>query len=190
MCVCFFLQGQPYLNALKQTILDEIRQSNGIKPQNDHLKKKIVSFSLRKEIFDGKWIWNICIPFTWNIKQIPSAHQFSTLYLKLSVTSFSHFHYCQYCNTFYISRQLFRTLLDRSWQFIKIHYNSWQWWPLWHIMTIQNDWLNFMTILDNSWQFMSIHNYAWQFMSILIDSWRFTMFYVDVVGHKLDMRSR
>ena len=72
---------RPILNALKQMILDEIRQSNGIKSQKTIF---VVSVFLTKKISVGKCLQKGFIPFTWNIKNIPSAHWSSTLYLKLS----------------------------------------------------------------------------------------------------------
>ena len=74
-----------FLSELKQKILYEPKESNCIKHQKKKLfPKKIISFFLIKKISVGNCLQKLFIPFSWNIKNIPSAHLSSTLYLKLS----------------------------------------------------------------------------------------------------------
>ena len=89
-CFFFWKKERPILTALKKMILYEIRQSNGIKPQKFNFSWFFVSFNLTKDFFVvvGKHLQKWSIPFTGNIKNIPSAHRSSTLYLKLSYMFF------------------------------------------------------------------------------------------------------
>ena len=80
----FFAKERLILPALNQMILDEIRQSNGIKSQKINFFMIFCTFFPHKEIFVLKCLQKLFIPFVWNIKNIPSAHQSSTLYLILS----------------------------------------------------------------------------------------------------------
>ena len=53
--LCVFTKERPILTALKQMIIDEIKQSNRIKPKkNQFFHELFLSFFLTKEISVGK----------------------------------------------------------------------------------------------------------------------------------------
>ena len=85
MFLVFVKKERPILTVLKEMSLDEIKQSNEIKPQKFTFSWFFVTFFLTKELSVGKCLHKIFLPFTWNIKNIPSAYRSSTLYLKLSL---------------------------------------------------------------------------------------------------------
>ena len=82
----FLTKERPILTVIKQMMLDEIKQWNGIKPQKINFFMIVCKFLPHKGNFCWKVPSKVNIPFTCNIKNIPSAHQSSTLYLKLSLS--------------------------------------------------------------------------------------------------------
>ena len=81
---CFLTKECPILTVLKQMILDESKQSNGIKPQKSTFLMIFCNFLSHKKNSVGKCLQKLVISFTWNIKKNLSAHQSSSFYLKLS----------------------------------------------------------------------------------------------------------
>ena len=64
MRVFFFDKEKLFFSALKLKFLDEIKQSNGLKPQKSFVFKIFVSVFLTKEICVGKCLKKLFIPFT------------------------------------------------------------------------------------------------------------------------------
>ena len=94
-CVFVFFLAKEIriLSTWNQKILDEIKQSNGIKPLKNLTFKDFCMFFLTKQFFVGKCLQKLLIFFTWNIKNIPSVQGSSTLYLQMSLIPSSSFNW-------------------------------------------------------------------------------------------------
>ena len=85
----FFEEGTPYFDCIKADDFRLYLAVNWYKtPKNQIFHDFFVSFCLTKKMCVGSWLQKLFIPFTWNIKNIPSGYQSSTLYLKLSLIQF------------------------------------------------------------------------------------------------------